>query len=279
MFEYKLGIIGTGNMAEAILKGVINSGALKVEDINAIEKIQKRADYIHSVYNIKFQSCLDELAINSKYILISVKPADVPGLLKKIAPFLSHADNVIISIAAGVPLRLYEIHLGQSFPAIRIMPNTPALLGQGISAISYGSFVKSSDLDFVKKLVSGFGHYVLIDEKLQNAVTAISGSGPAYFFLFCKMLAEAAVKMGIDRKTALKLVTHTAAGAAEMMKAFNSDTDMLIKMVASPGGTTEAALSEFTSSGFGSIVEKASEMARRRAFEIQSELMSKNDVQ
>jgi pyrroline-5-carboxylate reductase len=156
------------------------------------------------------------------------------------------------------------------------MPNTPALLRKGISAISTGRFSGSKDIEFAGKIMSGTGDCIIIDEKLQNAVTAVSGSGPAYFFLFCGEIIETAVKLGIDRKTAQKLVFATMRGSADMLEAYNGDTDFLIKMVRSPGGTTEAAMDVFLKNNFGKIVAEAVENAEQKAGRIQKGLENNN---
>jgi len=136
--------------------------------------------------------------------------------------------------------------------------------------------VKEPELEFVKEIIGTTGDYVIVDEKLQNAITAISGSGPAYFFKFCKCLMDSALKMGIDRQTAAALVTNTAAGAICMLKEHEYDADGLIKMVASPGGTTEAAMAVFENENIDKIIEKAVKHAQKKAVKIQELLYLKN---
>jgi len=271
--RYRLGIAGTGNMAEAILKGILSSGVLNPEEITALEKNPQRAAFIENSYKIKFQQSFRDLVIHSEYILISVKPTDIGSLLEEITSPADIKNSVFISIAAGVPIIFFEKKLPGNTAVIRVMPNTPALIGKGISVISCSRHAKEADIDFVKKITGSIGQYIILDEKLQNAVTAVSGSGPAYFFLFCRFLTESAIKLGIDRENAEKLVTHTASGASELLKEYKSDSQYLIKMVASPGGTTEAALSVFESEGLGNIIEKAAGHAYNRAVQIQDSLM------
>lgn len=270
--DYKLGIIGVGNMAEAILKGVLSSGLLRSTEMTAYEIKEARKKFIEKNYGICFQESISDLITGSRYILIAVKPQDMIELLDGIKSYVTQDSNIIISIAAGVSTGLIEKRLEKKIPVLRIMPNTPALLNRGVSAISRGRFVLPEDLEFTAKLIGSIGEYVIIDEKLQNTVTSISGSGPAYFFLFCKCLVDAAVKKGIDRKTAAMLAGATAAGAGEMLVKFNTDTDYLIKMVASPGGTTEAALKQFESSGLSQLVYSAVDSAEKKAAEIQKNL-------
>jgi pyrroline-5-carboxylate reductase len=260
-------------MAEAILKGILKSGAIGASEITALEKNPERAEYIEDQYKIKFQHSFCDLVINSGHILIAVKPADIVFLLEDIKSFTDLSNNVFISIAAGVPISFYEKMLPGNPAVIRVMPNTPALVGKGMSVISCGRHVKKQHIDFVEKLTGSIGRYIIMEEKFQNAVTAISGSGPAYFFLFCRHLAETAKKLGIDSENAARLVAFTALGAGKMLDKYESDADYLIKMVASPGGTTEAALREFESGGFADIIEKAVERAYNKAVQIQDAFM------
>ena len=152
------------------------------------------------------------------------------------------------------------------------MPNTPALVKMGISAISRGNFVSQDDFDFATGVIKSLGDYVVVGEELQNMVTAISGSGPAYFFLFCKYMIESALDRGIDKKTAEKLVIKTMSGAAAMLENISPDADYLIKMVSSPGGTTEKAIKRFDEMDMRGIILSAMDSAKRRAEEIQEEL-------
>lgn len=277
LFKYRLGIAGTGNMAEAIIKGILKSGALSSPQITAFEKNPERSEYIELQYKIKFQPSFCDLVTNSGHILISVKPADIVSLLKDVKSFTDLSNNVFISIAAGVPISFYERMLPGKAAVIRVMPNTPALVQKGMSVISCGRHVKQQHIDFVEKLTGSIGRYIIMEEKFQNAATAISGSGPAYFFLFCRHLTEAAKKLGIDSENAARLVAFTALGAGKMLDKYESDADYLIKMVASPGGTTEAALREFESGGFAGIIEKAVAGAYNKAVQIQDAFIDKSE--
>ena len=149
------------------------------------------------------------------------------------------------------------------------MPNTPALVNKCIAAISKGKYASDDDIEFAVAVIKSLGEYVIIDEKLQNTVTAISGSGPAYFFLFCKFLIRAAEKEGIDSETAGKLVINTWSVPESCLKVLIQMQTFLIKMVASPGGTTEAALLSFNENHLDGIIDKAVDCAEKRAKEIQ----------
>ncbi|MCL4415390.1 MAG: pyrroline-5-carboxylate reductase [Actinobacteria bacterium] len=268
-FKYKLGIIGCGNMGEAILKGILDSEFLKSVEISAFEINQERKEYISENYHILFSGNLRSLVKNCQYILISVKPQNISSLLDKLRTYFDYRRNVIISIAAGISTSYIVHKLKSSAPVIRIMPNTPAIVKKGMAAISRGIYAAEKDLEFTKKLMESLGNFIIIDEKFQDTATAVSGSGPAYFFLFCKYLVEAAVKNGLSQTTAEMLAVNTMVGAGEMMQKFEMDADHLIKMVASPGGTTEAALNKFIENGLENIVLGAVESAIKRSRELQ----------
>ncbi len=275
-FIYKLGIIGCGNMAEAILKGTLDSKFLKSVEIFAYEINSERKEYISGKYDILFADDLRYFVKNCQYILIAVKPQNISDLLDKLKTCFDYKRNVIISIAAGVTTNYIAHKLKSAAPVIRIMPNTPAIVKKGMAAISKGIYANHRNVEFAKKLMSSIGNFIVIDEKLQDTVTAVSGSGPAYFFLFCKYLTEASVKNGLDQTTSEMLAINTMVGAGEMMQKFEMGTDQLIKMVASPGGTTEAALKKFIGNGLKKVVLESVESAIKRSKELQDTLEKEN---
>jgi pyrroline-5-carboxylate reductase len=275
-FKYKLGIIGCGNMAEAILKGILDSKFLKSVEISAFEINHDRKGYISGKYHILFAESLQSLVTNSRYILLSVKPYNISSLLDKLKAYFDYKRNVVISIAAGVSTNYIAHKLKSNAPVIRIMPNTPAMVKKGMAAISQGIYAKQEDVEFAKKLMGSLGNFIVIDEKFQDTVTAVSGSGPAYFFLFCKYLIEAALKNGLNQTTSEMLAINTMVGAGEMMQKFEMSADHLIKMVASPGGTTEIALNKFIENGLEKIVLESVESAIKRSKELQDTLEKEN---
>ena len=275
-FKYKLGIIGCGHMAEAILKGILDSKFLKSVEISAFEINHDRKGYISGKYHILFAESLQSLVTNSRYILLSVKPYNISSLLDKLKAYFDYKRNVVISIAAGVSTNYIAHKLKSNAPVIRIMPNTPAMVKKGMAAISQGIYAKQEDVEFAKKLMGSLGNFIVIDEKFQDTVTAISGSGPAYFFLFCKYLIEAALKNGLNQTTSEMLAINTMVGAGEMMQKFEMSADHLIKMVASPGGTTEIALNKFIENGLEKIVLESVESAIKRSKELQDTLEKEN---
>jgi len=274
--KYKLGIIGCGNMGEAILKGILDSKFLRSVEIFAFEINKERKEYISGKYHISFADSLPPLVENCRYILISVKPQSISSLLDKLKTCFDYKQNVIISIAAGVSTNYITDRLKSDAAVIRIMPNTPAMVKKGMTAISKGLYATAEDVEFAKKLVGSLGNFIVIDEKFQDTVTAVSGSGPAYFFLFCKYLIEAALKNGLNQTTSEMLVINTMIGAGEMMQKFGMSADHLIKMVASPGGTTERALDKFIENGLEKIVLESVESAIKRSKELQDILKKEN---
>ena len=263
-------------MAEAIFKGILDSKFLKSVEIFAFEINQERKEYISGKYHILFADSLQFLVKNSEYILISVKPQSISSLLDKLKTCFDYKRNVIISIAAGVSTSYIAHKLKSDAPVIRIMPNTPAIVKKGMAAISKGIYATGEDVEFAKKLMGSLGNFIVIDEKFQDTVTAISGSGPAYFFLFCKYLIEAALKNGLNQTTSEMLAINTMVGAGEMMQKFEMSADHLIKMVASPGGTTEIALNKFIENGLEKIVLESVESAIKRSKELQDTLEKGN---
>ncbi len=256
-------------MGEAILKGVLDCTFLKPGEIIVYDRDGYREKYIRGSYKVCAAKDIPELVEQTRYILIAVKPRDIKTVLEKLRINFNSKMNTIISIIAGIPTGYIEKILGADACVIRIMPNMPALFREGMAAVSIGKFAKKSDLAFSIELIKSVGDCVLIDERYQNIATALNGSGPAYFFLFCKYMIDAGIKEGLDPELSKKLVIGTMIGAGIAMKESEENPDSLIKKVASPGGTTEAALKEFIKNGFGRIVTGAVEKAEKRAHELE----------
>jgi len=267
---YKLGIIGCGNMGEGILRGILDSAFLGASQITVYDTRRDRKEYIRNNYGVSTAESNLDVVKSSEYILLAIKPQNLNILLDEIKTGFSGKSSVVISIVAGVTTFYIEEKLNKKVSVIRVMPNSPALLKKGMSAVSKGKNVSESDLKFTLDLIGSVGDYVVIDEKYQNIATALSGSGPAYFFLFCKHLIEAGEKEGLSSEIAKRLVVNTMIGAGELMKKPEADIDNLIKMVASPGGTTEKALKEFGEHKLGEIIKSAVNSAVKRACELQN---------
>lgn len=263
----KIGIIGCGNMGEAIFRRLSTvldkSTAIMVSEMSAARRGEIRDKY-------KIIVEIDNNAV-VKYcdaVILAVKPQDMENLLKEAVCCGASADKLIISIAAGITTKFIEGIIGKDVPVIRAMPNMPAVVGRAVTAISGGSAAARKDLDLARDIFETIGDVVCVDEKHMDAVTAVSGSGPAYLFYFVEALAEAAVKLGLDEKTAGELAIKTAAGSAKLLEETKEDPGALRKRVTSKGGTTEAALKVFEAKGLAKMIEEAAAAACKRSREL-----------
>ncbi len=266
LINSKIGFIGSGNMAEALIKGLLEKAAIAKGRVLASDISASRRRYIQAKYKIKTVSSNLSVAKNCNIIVLAVKPQNITNVLAGIYKEIN-SNKIIISIAAGIKIKYIEKNL----PACRIlraMPNAPALAGVGTTALCRSRLATPGDYDIAKRIFAGAGNVFEVNEKSMDAVTATSGSGPAYFFLLIDAMINAAVSSGLDRKTARKLAISTAYGASKL--AFDAQEDMgeLIKRVASKGGTTEAALKVFQKHGFSRIVNNAVRAAVKRSKEL-----------
>ncbi|MBN1385335.1 MAG: pyrroline-5-carboxylate reductase [Elusimicrobia bacterium] len=261
----KIGFIGAGNMAEALINGIIKSGIpgrnILVSDINS-----KRLNYISKKFRIKKVPCNTAVVKASNIVFIAVKPHHVEEVLKKLSNSFND-KKLLVSIAAGIKTSKIEKYV-RNIPVIRVMPNTPALLGLGAIAISRGKYAKFADMKTAEKLLKSCGVVVTVGEGQMDAVTAISGSGPAYIFYIAEAMRKTAVKMGLSEKNAKDLVNQTLLGASNMLIETGEEPEMLRKKVTSKGGTTEAAFKYLLKKGFANIFQKAILSAKNRAGKI-----------
>lgn len=265
--DKKIGIIGCGNMGEAIFSRLSEimekSVRLMVSEMDAA-----RREAIQGKYKIIVEIDNNYLVKYSDVIILAVKPKDVESVLKEAVCCGASSRKLVISIAAGVTTEYIEGLIGKDVPVVRAMPNMPALAGAGVTAISAGSSASAEDMDTAEEIFRRVGRVVKVDEKMMDAVTAISGSGPAYFFYFTEALAEAAEKLGLGRETAWELALSTAIGSSELLGRTKESPAALYKKVASKGGTTEAALKVFESKKLKKVVEEAARAASRRSKEL-----------
>ena len=261
-----IGFIGAGNMAEALIKGIIAAKVYMPKNILISDIRPERLDKLCIEYKIHSVEENIELARKADILVLSVKPQNMQVVLEEIAGALKETA-LVISIAAGVTTAHIEALLGE-VPIIRVMPNTPALIGQGVTAL-YVAGKAEPDLERALKIFSAVGKaFVVSDEKLIDAVTAVSGSGPAYFFLMAEEMITAAVALGLSRDLAKELVLQTAKGAAllaEQRDKQGQSISVLLRKVTSPGGTTEAALKVFENDQFGATVLVALQAAAEKS--------------
>jgi pyrroline-5-carboxylate reductase len=243
----KLGVIGCGNMATAILSGIINSNEKTFEniEINIFDIDEKKVDSLVSKSDKIFKiDNLEELFNKSHYILLAVKPQNFSELFEKIKEYIT--EHIFISIAAGVSIsKIIELSGTNNLPVVRIMPNTPAFVFNGMSGISYNELIDDKTKKFVESIFSSLGKILVVDESKINAITAVSGSGPAYLFYFAESLIESSKNLGFNEEESKLLVYQTLKGSVELMCGSNDSAAVLRNKVTSPGGTTAAAITVF----------------------------------
>ncbi len=263
MIDRKIGIIGCGNMGEALISHLSKAvkNRLVVNDIDTTKTKNMAAKYKVSVADNK------SLAEISDVLILAVKPKDFDSLLSEIAVNLA-GNKILISIAAGITTKYIEKAVGKKIAVVRVMPNMPAIIGEAISSVSAGKWAKRKDILCAKEIFSAIGDVVEIDEKMVDSVTAISGSGPAYFFYLIESLIETAVDLGLEEKIAKKLAVKTALGSAKLLHILKEHPSILRAKVTSKGGTTEAAFKIFESREFKNIVKEAVRQAHNRSKEL-----------
>lgn len=262
--KWKICVLGAGNMGEALIKGMLSGGLYSRKEIVASDISEDRLAHIHSVCGIETTKDNAAASASSKFIMIAVKPSGVKALMEEISPALDRS-KVIISIAAGVPIDRIRHWLKKDIPTVRVMPNIAILVREGAAAIAPGPGVTGRDREAVKKIFDSVGKSVLLGEEYLNAVTGLSGSGPAYIFTVIEALSDGGVKAGIPRGAATLLAAQTALGAAKMVLETGRHTGDLREMVTSPGGTTIEGLYRLEESGLRAALMRAVEDATRRA--------------
>lgn len=267
MLENKrIGFIGAGTMAEAIVRGLLKAGVGPAQ-ISASDPDRRRRDFCQKELGIITAADNASVAQSSDIIILAVKPHVVHEVLAEIGGILK-PRQLLISIAAGVKTASIQGKLGADVPVVRAMPNTPCLIGEGASAIAPGKFAASVHIDLASRIFSVVGIAVQVTEDKMDAVTGLSGSGPAYVYMFIEALADGGVRMGLPKETALVLAAQTAAGAARMVLETGAHPAELRDRVMTPGGTTAAGVASLESYGFRSAAIEAVTAATNRAAEL-----------
>ncbi len=281
----RIAIIGGGSIGEALLSGLLRAGR-QVKDLVVAERMPDRATYLADTYSVLVTS-VSEAVDNAALVVVAVKPVDVESVLGELARATAGAENdsaeqVYVTIAAGITITYVESKLPAGTPVIRAMPNAAALVGAGVTALAKGRFVTAQQLDEVSALFDAVGSSLTVPEAQMDAVTALSGSGPAYFLLMVEALVDAGVAAGLSRQVATELTAQTMAGAAAMLlegmdqdrrsadgepRAMRADATaaQLRATVTSPGGTTAAALRELERGGLRVAVDAAVQAAKKRS--------------
>ncbi|CAN2223798.1 ProC Pyrroline-5-carboxylate reductase [Candidatus Nanopelagicaceae bacterium] len=260
-----IGVIGAGVMGEALIAALIRSGVTP-PDISFAEKRDERAQELVARYGITHKD-LATVASTSQTLLLVVKPQDMQATLAELALHIAESC-LVISFAAGKTIASIASGLGKANSIIRVMPNTPALVGKGASGYSLGEGVNAEQRAFIAEFMAATGKAIEVPEALQDSVTATSGSGPAYFFAFVEAMVDGAVALGLSREDATLLTIQTIVGAAALLDQSGDSPTMLREKVTSPNGTTAAALASFGDSGLNSIVAQAMAAAAKRSQEL-----------
>ena len=272
--EKKIGIIGTGNMGEALIDGLLHSRSSVPENIICSDVKKEKLKTVREKYGITSKTNNPDVVKASDIIIYAIKPQIMTKILKETADFLD-SSKIIISIAAGVPLSAIESCLNKELRLVRVMPNIAAFVREGASAIAPGRHTSEGDLKIAKAVFDSVGKSVIIEESLMDAITGLSGSGPAYIFLIVDALADAGVKMGIARDDALLLSSQTVLGAAKLLMDTKEHPGKLKDKVTSPGGTAIVGLHTLEEGGLRTTLINAVEAATNRAKEL-GEMMKKN---
>ena len=261
-----IGVIGCGNMGSALIRGMIRSRFVSPRGIIACDSNPGTLRRIARTNKIRIAKSNREVA-GASAVVLAVKPQQMGDVLDEIRSFVGR-QSILISIAAGIPSRWIERRVGRPIPVVRVMPNTPALVGAGISAISAGRFATAASLKTAQRILSGVGEVVPVPERWMDAVTALSGSGPAYFFFLMEQMIQEGIHLGLSDAVARSLVVETARGAAELASQSKEKPDVLRARVTSKGGTTEAAFREFEKGKLGTVIRRGIYAAAQRAKEL-----------
>jgi len=260
-----IGFIGGGNMAEAIIKGIRGNGQWARREILVSEPREERRKYLEQTYGIKATSSNKEAAASCSIIILAVKPQNMEAALDEISPDITE-DKTVVSIAAGITLSYLSSKL-KTKKLIRVMPNTPALVQRGMTVMSLCECFDDRDISVVREIFMAIGELLVLPEKYMNAVTAVSGSGPAFIAIFIETMIEAGVKLGLSEDNASTLAVQTAIGTAKLLET-GMPPSKLREMVTSPGGATAAGLKMFEEKRLKDIVSAALQAAKNRAEEL-----------
>ena len=263
----KVGFIGGGNMGEALIKGLLAANLVPPEAIHASDVRIERLRSLDQQYGVQLREDNGALVRDVDIVILAVKPQIMAPVVRQIAPVVTRR-KLLISIAAGVSTTTIRAALGKDARLIRVMPNTPALVLEAVTAIAKAEGLEAGDLDTAAEIFSAVGRVVTLEEDLMDAVTGLSGSGPAYVAVVVESLADGGVKMGLDRLTAMTLATQTVLGAARLMLETGMHPGALKDMVASPGGTTIAGIAAMEEGGIRNTFIKAVERATQRSREL-----------
>ncbi|GAB3009234.1 pyrroline-5-carboxylate reductase [Amycolatopsis acidiphila] len=260
-----IAVLGAGKIGEALLGGLLQGGR-GAEELLFTERHPERAAELTARYGVAGVE-VDEAAKRADVLVVAVKPQDIEPVLAELAPVVG-PSSLVVSLCAGLPTALYERRLPEGVPVVRVMPNTPMVVGEAMSAISPGTHATPEHVALVKDLLSAVGQVIEVPESQQDAVTALSGSGPAYFFYLVEAMIDAGILLGLPRAVAEKLIVQSAVGAAKMLAESTEHPVILREAVTSPAGTTINAIRELEKHGVRAALLDAIEAARDRSAEL-----------
>ncbi len=260
-----IGFIGGGNMAEAMIKGMIQGSRFKIQDLLVSEPRQERRRHLEQSYGVKTTSSNREVVSSCNIIILAVKPQNMDTVLDEISDIVTD-EKTVVSIAAGITFSYLQSRL-KTKKLIRVMPNTPALIQEGMSVMSLCECFSDQSISSVREIFMSIGKVITLPERYMNAVTALSGSGPAFIAFFIEAMIEGGIRMGLNNDDATTLAIQTAVGTSRLLDT-GINPSRLREMVTSPGGTTEAGLRVFNDNGLREIVISAIERATKRAEEL-----------
>lgn len=260
-----IAILGTGKIGEALLSGLISAGR-PAGSLTFSERSEERSAELATRYGVAARTP-GEAAAESDVLIVAVKPQDIGALIDQIAPTIT-PGTLVVSVAAGIPTKLYESRLPAGTPVVRVMPNTPIVVREAMSAVSPGAHATAAHLALVEDLLSSVGKVVRVLESQQDAVTALSGSGPAYFFFLVEAMIDAGILLGLPRAVSTQLIIQSAVGSATMLRDTGEHPVTLREAVTSPGGTTIAAIRELENHGVRAALLSAIEAAALRSAEL-----------
>lgn len=259
-------------MGEALLKGLLKAKEVRAEQVCVFDASAGCLEHLKGAYGINVCRSNQELVTQSDVIVLAVKPQVMAAVLDEIKSGVT-GKHLVISIAAGIPLPYLESRLPEKSRVIRVMPNTPALIGEGATAIAKGKYAGVRDLQVAEQVFSAVGRTVIVEEKYLDAVTGLSGSGPAYVFAIMEAFIDAGVRMGLSREVARALTLQTVLGSVKLAMESGEHLGCLKDMVTSPGGTTIAGLHVMARAGLNGILMDAVEAATRRSQELREEVL------
>ena len=263
----KIAFLGAGAMGEALLRGLLKSNVYAPDEIIVFDANAALLEQIGAEFGVRTAPDMATAAREARVLLLAVKPQIVPIALTALRDVLT-PEHTLISIAAGITTSQMESYLAQNVPVVRVMPNTPALVGAGAAAICLGAHAEESHRETAHRIFDAVGLAVDVEEKLMDAVTGLSGSGPAYVYVFIEALSDAGVKMGLSREVSTQLAAQTVLGGAQMVLQTKLHPGELKDRVTSPGGTTIAALHALESGAFRATVYDAVETAALKSREM-----------